>query len=137
MRALRALNPQTNTTRCFPQYIGGSTTDDPDLQWFNKYVVDTVTSTDRTGGAPDQVTMYDYLDGAAWHYDDDDGMTKEKSKTWSQWRGYGHVRVRTGGQGGAAAMKSQSDSLLPARHERRPPEHLRRHQERVRHPRLG
>nr|WP_308114672.1 polymorphic toxin-type HINT domain-containing protein [Streptomyces sp. ISL-12] len=104
--------PETNTTRCFPQYIGGSTTDDPDLQWFNKYVVDTVTSTDRTGGAPDQVTMYDYLDGAAWHYDDDDGMTRKKSKTWSQWRGYGHVRVRTGGQGGASAMKSQTDSYF-------------------------
>ncbi|WP_329410362.1 polymorphic toxin-type HINT domain-containing protein [Streptomyces sp. NBC_00704] len=104
--------PETNTTRCFPQYIGGSSTDDPDRQWFNKYVVKTVTSTDRTGGAPDQVTMYDYLDGAAWHYDDDDGMTKEKSKTWSQWRGYGHVRVRTGGQGGASAMKSQTDSYF-------------------------
>jgi RHS repeat-associated protein len=104
--------PETNTTRCFPQYIGGSTTDDPDRQWFNKYVVNTVTSTDRTGGAPDQVTMYDYLDGAAWHYDDDDGMTKEKSKTWSQWRGYGHVRVRTGGQGGASAMKSQADTYF-------------------------
>ncbi|MEU9173820.1 polymorphic toxin-type HINT domain-containing protein [Streptomyces sp. NPDC048420] len=104
--------PQTNTTRCFPQYIGGSTSDDPDLQWFNRYVVSTVTESDRTGGAPDQVTMYDYLDGAAWHYDDDDGMTKEKSKTWSQWRGYGHVRVRSGGQGGASAMKSQEDSYF-------------------------
>ncbi|MFG2471118.1 polymorphic toxin-type HINT domain-containing protein [Streptomyces canus] len=104
--------PETNTTRCFPQYIGGSTSADPDLQWFNKYVVSTVTQTDRTGGAPDQVTMYDYLDGAAWHYDDDDGMTKEKSKTWSQWRGYGHVRVRSGGQGGASAMKSQEDSYF-------------------------
>ncbi|MEU1280958.1 polymorphic toxin-type HINT domain-containing protein [Streptomyces sp. NPDC005805] len=56
--------------------------------------------------------MYDYLGDAAWHYDDDDGLTKEKAKTWSQWRGYGHVRVRTGGQGGAAAMKSQADSYF-------------------------
>ena len=78
---------------------------------------------------------YDYLDGAAWHYDDDDGLTKEKYKTWSQWRGYGHVRVSTGGQGGAAAMKSQDRPLLPARHGRRPQGHLRRHQARVRHPR--
>ncbi|MDX2602880.1 polymorphic toxin-type HINT domain-containing protein [Streptomyces caniscabiei] len=104
--------PQTNTTRCFPQYIGGSSSDDPELQWFNKYVVDTVTATDRTGGSPDQVTMYDYLDGAAWHYDDDDGMSKAKLRTWSQWRGYGHVRVRTGGQGGASAMKTQQDSYF-------------------------
>ncbi|MEU3249919.1 polymorphic toxin-type HINT domain-containing protein [Streptomyces sp. NPDC006997] len=102
--------PQTNTSRCFPQYIGGSSTDDPDLHWFNKYVTSTVTLTDRTGGAPDQVTSYAYLDGAAWHYDDDDGLTKEKEKTWSQWRGYGHVRVKTGGQGGAAAMRSQTDT---------------------------
>ncbi|MFJ8112248.1 RHS repeat-associated core domain-containing protein [Streptomyces sp. NPDC096132] len=101
--------PQTNTTRCFPQYIGGDSTDAPEREWFNKYVVTSVTATDRTGGAPDQVTSYEYLDGAAWHFDDDDGLTKEKYKTWSQWRGYGHVRVKNGGQGGAAAMKSQED----------------------------
>lgn len=104
--------PETNTTRCFPQYIGGSASDDPELQWFNKYVVTSVTATDRTGGAPDQVTNYSYLGGAAWHYDDDDGLTKEKFKTWSQWRGYGHVRVQTGGHGGASAMKSQQDSYF-------------------------
>ncbi|QNE77537.1 sugar-binding protein [Streptomyces finlayi] len=98
--------PQTNTTRCFPQYIGGSTSDDPTLQWFNKYVVDAVTLTDRTGTAPDQVTRYTYVGYAAWHFDDDDGLTKEKFKTWSQWRGYGHVRVQTGGVG---AMKSQEE----------------------------
>ncbi|WP_406010268.1 sugar-binding protein [Streptomyces sp. NBC_00637] len=101
--------PQTNTTRCFPQFIGGDSTDAPDREWFNKYVVTSVVATDRTGGSPDQVTAYEYLDGAAWHFDDDDGLTKEKYKTWSQWRGYGHVRVKNGGQGGAAAMKSQED----------------------------
>ncbi|MFF4437778.1 RHS repeat-associated core domain-containing protein [Streptomyces sp. NPDC001621] len=101
--------PETNTTRCFPQYIGGDSSDAPDREWFNKYVVTSVTATDRTGGAPDQVAAYDYLDGAAWHFDDDDGLTKEKYKSWSQWRGYGHVRVQTGGQGGAAAMKTQQD----------------------------
>ncbi|MFE4175920.1 polymorphic toxin-type HINT domain-containing protein [Streptomyces sp. NPDC056909] len=104
--------PQTNTTRCFPQYIGGTTTDDPERQWFNKYVVTSVTATDRTGGSPDRVTMYEYLGGAAWHYDDDDGLTKEEFKTWSQWRGYGRVQVKTGGQGGAAAMKSQADTYF-------------------------
>ncbi|MGA5267209.1 polymorphic toxin-type HINT domain-containing protein [Streptomyces lydicamycinicus] len=105
--------PESNTTRCFPQFIGGSSSDDMDREWFNKYVVESVTTTDRTGGAPDQVTRYDYRDDAAWHYDDDDGLTKEKFKTWSQWRGYGHVRVQTGGQGtGADAMKTQEDSYF-------------------------
>lgn len=104
--------PQNNTTRCFPQMLGGSADEDPERQWFNKYVVTSVTTTDRTGGAPDQATAYTYLDGAAWHYDDDDGLTKEKFKTWSQWRGYGHVRVQTGGHGGASAMKSQQDTYF-------------------------
>ncbi|WP_224756479.1 RHS repeat domain-containing protein [Streptomyces sp. col6] len=104
--------PETNTTRCFPQYIGGDSTADADLQWFNKYVAQSVTKTDRTGKSPDQVTLYDYIGDAAWHYDDDDGLTKEKDKTWSQWRGYQHVRVRTGGQGGATEMKTQQDSYF-------------------------
>ncbi|MEW2065432.1 sugar-binding protein, partial [Streptomyces sp. NPDC007346] len=85
--------PETNTTRCFPQYIGGNDTDPATEQWFNKYVTTSVTRTDRTGGSPDQVTSYQYLGDAAWHYNDDDGLTKEKEKTWSQWRGYGQVRV--------------------------------------------
>ncbi|MGW7611811.1 polymorphic toxin-type HINT domain-containing protein [Streptomyces sp. NPDC054766] len=100
--------PQTNTTRCYPVYFTKSGDADPSLQWFNKYVVDAVTQTDRTKSSPDQVTRYDYLDGAAWHYTDDDGLTKEKYKTWSQWRGYAHVRVRTGGQD-PVGMKSQTD----------------------------
>ncbi|WBB64609.1 polymorphic toxin-type HINT domain-containing protein [Streptomyces sp. WMMC500] len=104
--------PQTNTTRCFPQYIGGSATADPERQWFNKYVTVSVTGTDRTGGASGSMTRYEYLGGAAWHYDDDDGLTKEKFKTWSQWRGYGQVRVKTGGLLGDEAMESQSDTYF-------------------------
>ncbi|MER7969458.1 polymorphic toxin-type HINT domain-containing protein [Streptomyces sp. NPDC096080] len=104
--------PETNTSRCFPQLVGGSDTQDPELHWFNKYVVTSVTSTDRTGHAPDGVTAYEYLDGAAWHYDDDNGLVKEKNKTWSQWRGYGHVRVKSGGQGGGTALKTQEDSYF-------------------------
>jgi RHS repeat-associated protein len=104
--------PETNTTRCFPQMLGGTDTQEPEQHWFNKYVVTSVTATDRTGGAPDAVTAYEYLGGAAWHYDDDDGLTKERDKTWSQWRGYSHVRVKTGGQGGAAYLKTQQDNYF-------------------------
>ncbi|GAA2490717.1 RHS repeat-associated core domain-containing protein [Actinocorallia cavernae] len=104
--------PEKNTTRCYPQFIGGDANDAPERQWFNKYVVTSTTKTDRTGGAPDSVTAYEYLGDAAWHYDDDDGLTKQKYKTWSQWRGYGHVRVKSGGQGGASALKSQQDTYF-------------------------
>ncbi|MEU8177384.1 type IV secretion protein Rhs, partial [Microbispora hainanensis] len=89
--------PETNTRRCFPVKWTPAGYEDPITDWFHKYVVTQVVQTDRTGGSPDALTTYEYLDGAAWHYDDDDGMTKEKYKTWSQWRGYGRVRVRTGG----------------------------------------
>ncbi len=100
--------PSANTTRCYPVYYTKEGDKDPTLQWFDKYVVDSVTRTDRTNASPDMVTRYTYLDGAAWHYDDDDGLTKEKYKTWSEWRGYSHVRVETGGQD-PVGMKSQTD----------------------------
>ena len=98
--------PETNTTHCFPQKY--QPTDDVPVttEWFNKYVVDSVIATDRTGGAPDMVTKYTYVDGGAWAFADDEGITKEKLKTWSQWRGHGHVRVETGG---VARMSAQTE----------------------------
>ncbi|WP_111490637.1 HNH/ENDO VII family nuclease [Peterkaempfera bronchialis] len=98
--------PQTNTTRCYPQPYQPSNEAPVTTEWFNKYVVNVVTATDRTGKAPDSETRYSYLGGAAWHFDDDDGLTKEKLKSWSQWRGYEHVRVQTGS---ALAMSTQAD----------------------------
>ncbi|MEV6973225.1 RHS repeat-associated core domain-containing protein [Kitasatospora sp. NPDC093806] len=98
--------PQTNTTRCFPQMYQASEETPVLTEWFNKYVVDAVIATDRTGGAPDMVTHYTYLGDAAWHYDDEDGLTKDKLKTWSQWRGYARTRVETGGVTG---MTTQAD----------------------------
>ncbi|MDL4813185.1 RHS repeat domain-containing protein [Actinomadura opuntiae] len=89
--------PETNTKRCFPVYWQAPGHDSPIRDWFHKYVVTQVVQTDRTGGAPDMITDYSYLGDPAWHYDDDDGMTKAKYKTWSQWRGYGQVRTTTGG----------------------------------------
>ncbi|CNE28938.1 Cell wall-associated polypeptide CWBP200 [Mycobacterium tuberculosis] len=88
--------PETNTTRCMPVIWTPPGREDPITDWFHKYVVTSVIQTDRTGLAPDMATRYEYLGGAAWHFDDDDGLTKEKEKTWSQWRGYGHVRTLTG-----------------------------------------
>ncbi|WP_339156513.1 RHS repeat-associated core domain-containing protein [Actinomadura luteofluorescens] len=88
--------PETNTTRCMPVIWTPPGREDPITDWFHKYVVTSVIQTDRTGLSPDMATKYQYLGGAAWHFDDDDGLTKEKRKTWSQWRGYGQVRTLTG-----------------------------------------
>ncbi|MFJ3528101.1 polymorphic toxin-type HINT domain-containing protein [Streptomyces sp. NPDC090132] len=102
--------PETNTTRCYPQYLD----QDPDatsteIQWFNKYVTSQVTVSDRTGGAADMITRYEYTGPAAWHYNDSDGMIRKKYRTWDQWRGYGQVRTLTGGSSG---MKSQEDAYF-------------------------
>ncbi|MFV2216743.1 RHS repeat-associated core domain-containing protein [Actinomadura sp. LOL_016] len=88
--------PETNATRCMPVIWTPPGREDPMTDWFHKYVVTSVTQVDRTGLSPNMTTKYDYVGGAAWHFDDDDGLTKEKEKTWSQWRGYGHVRTFTG-----------------------------------------
>ncbi|MGK4579091.1 polymorphic toxin-type HINT domain-containing protein [Kitasatospora sp. HPMI-4] len=101
--------PQSNTTRCFPQMYQASSKDLVTTEWFNKYVVNSVTTTDRTGGAPNMITRYSYLGDAAWHYDDDNGLTQEKLKTWSQWRGYAQTRVQSGGTGG---MSTQTDHFF-------------------------
>lgn len=67
--------------------------------WFHKYVVDNVRENDTKSpleGFPLSVlTSYKY-DKPAWRYADDDGLTKDKYRTWSQWRGYGLVSVIKG-----------------------------------------
>jgi RHS repeat-associated protein len=101
--------PDANTKRCYPQYWSPENATKPQLDWFHKYVVTEVQQIDRTGGAPKEVTDYQYLDGGAWHHDDDDGLTDEKYKTWSQWRGFGKVRVI---HGDASEQQSQTDYLF-------------------------
>ncbi|GAA2313544.1 RHS repeat-associated core domain-containing protein [Nonomuraea roseoviolacea subsp. roseoviolacea] len=92
-------DPDSNTRRCYPQYWSPEGATSPKLDWFHKYVVTQIQQIDRTGGAPDTLETYEYLGGGAWHHDDDDGLTKDKYKTWSQWRGYGKVRVLRGAPG--------------------------------------
>ncbi|GAB1823445.1 RHS repeat-associated core domain-containing protein [Herbidospora sp. RD11066] len=90
--------PHSNTKRCFPQW---STQDGTDatLDWFHKYVVDRLDVYDNGGGFTHEQTNYDYLDTPAWRYDDSE-LVEEKKRTWGQFRGYGHVRVRTGLESG-------------------------------------
>ncbi|MFI7609498.1 RHS repeat domain-containing protein [Micromonospora sp. NPDC049366] len=103
-------SPQNNTKRCYPV---------KEQQWdktirteyFHRYLVSTVTQADcvtATGpdcanavGAPDVTTSYEYVGTPAWHHTDDDGITRDKLRTWSDFRGYRQVNTRVGepGQG--------------------------------------
>lgn len=95
-------NPETNTMRCFPvRWAKKNFAERTD--WFHKYVVARVSRSDRlrvhgttTSTFADQVTSYEYLDGAAWHWDSSE-FTNEDKKTWNEFRGFGRVRVRSGG----------------------------------------
>jgi RHS repeat-associated protein len=88
-------NPETNTYRCYPTYWTPPNENQPILDWFHKYVVANVTEDARTGGPSMVKTEYQYLDGAAWHYDQDDEEEANR-RTWSEWRGFGRVRTLLG-----------------------------------------
>ncbi|MFJ5552951.1 RHS repeat-associated core domain-containing protein [Streptomyces sp. NPDC093225] len=85
-----------NGLRCFPikwSQAGGTPTTD----WFHKYVVTDVFQEDAQGGSDTQETYYSYPSGGAgWAYADDEGLTKDSNRTWSQWRGYEKVTTTTG-----------------------------------------
>jgi RHS repeat-associated protein len=86
--------PDANTDLCYPDYWTPPGTAGPIEDWFNKYVVDTVTQQDTTGGGVPVQTSYSYS-GAAWHYNDD-SLTRSQQRTWDQWRGFRTVTTETG-----------------------------------------
>ncbi|MCP3755996.1 hypothetical protein [Streptomyces sp. TBY4] len=92
--------PGESTKRCYPVVWSPPGFLDPITDWFHKYVVTQVIETDRTGGAPDSVTYYDYQGPAAWRKAEPDGMTEDKYLTWGGWQGYGKVKVTNGGETG-------------------------------------
>ena len=80
----------TNTKRCYPVYWSPNGENTPVLDWFQKYPVSAISTTDPLGGSEAVEHTYTYSGGGAWHYNEDP-FTKEKERTWSSWRGYGQV----------------------------------------------
>ncbi|GAB3801169.1 RHS repeat-associated core domain-containing protein [Micromonospora zhanjiangensis] len=94
-----SIKPENNNKRCYPvRWTPPGFSEVTD--YFNRYVVNEVTETDRTGGSTRVLHHYSYWGDPAWHYTDDDGLISDEAKTWSQWRGYGKVGVTTGDPGG-------------------------------------
>ena len=115
-----------NTKRCMPAYYSWPGTGDPTIDWFHKYVVTRVDLDDVATDQLNETTFYDYLDSPAWHYLDDE-ITKDKYKTWGDWRGYGQVRVRHGDASGKQTaveyryLRGMDGDKQTQRH---PPRHL-------------
>lgn len=96
-----------NTYRCYPSYWTPPGQTSPQLDWFNKFLVNSVTTEDPTGGGLPVQTSYAYVGDPAWHFDDDP-LTQAKYRTWNQWRGYGQVETRTGTSPGKITLSRQT-----------------------------
>ncbi|MEU6901659.1 RHS repeat domain-containing protein [Streptomyces virginiae] len=85
-----------NSLSCYPVYwpINGG---DPKLDWFHKYNVSAVTIADPAGQNDLLEYSYEYAN-PGWHHNDDP-LTPEDERTWSDWRGYGKVTAYTGATG--------------------------------------
>ncbi|MFC9606267.1 ricin-type beta-trefoil lectin domain protein [Streptomyces niveus] len=120
---------ESNTGLCYPAYWHP----DPDkidesIEWFNKYVVDTVEELPGVNGVATVSTSYVYGDGGdskgAWALNQAE-FSKKKTRTYDQWRGFSRVRTISGAdssdahQGSARSMsevryfRGMNDDPLP------------------------
>ncbi|MFI8891026.1 polymorphic toxin-type HINT domain-containing protein [Streptomyces paradoxus] len=87
----------------------------PAKSWFNKYVVSSVTETDKvTSHSKPTVTMYTYAD-PAWAKSDDE-FTRPALRTYSDWRGHRQVTVRKGSRTSSEPGVPQSQSQSVTRY---------------------
>ncbi|MFF6975031.1 MULTISPECIES: RHS repeat-associated core domain-containing protein [Streptomyces] len=93
----------SNGRTCFPAYWVPPGGTQPQLDWFHKYLVNEVREIDLVGGAPEEVTSYEYVGAAAWRHDEAE-LVPAELKTWGQWRGYQGVKVRTGAVGSVRTL---------------------------------
>ncbi|TDD58955.1 hypothetical protein E1263_16850 [Kribbella antibiotica] len=96
----------TNTKRCYP--VKWTPPRDVErLDWFHKYVLDNVVTSDPTGNGATMMTQYLYSSGGAWHYQESP-LLKDEDKTWSDWRGYSLVTTYTGDAADTTSPRSRS-----------------------------
>lgn len=105
-------SPKSNTRRCYPVYWAPPGYEDPVLDWFQKHTVDSVVESDQRGGTVQKITAYTYKGGAAWHYADDDGLTKDKYRTWSDFRGFATVETVSGDPNSGDPLSRTSTTYL-------------------------
>ncbi|WP_285663455.1 RHS repeat-associated core domain-containing protein [Actinorhabdospora filicis] len=97
---------ETNNKRCYPIYWTRPGQVNAKVDWFHKYVVNAVYSSDPYGNATSQmVTRYEYLGDPAWRRAEENGLTPKDKLTYSDWRGYERVRTIIGQNGDE--MKSE------------------------------
>lgn len=96
--------PDANTRRCFPIRWQPEGSGPQVLEYFHKYLVDSVIENPGGSTSPALQTSYRYVDTPAWHYDDNP-LTPVADRTWGQFRGYGVVDVITGSTAGQRSQE--------------------------------
>ncbi|MFD4953477.1 RHS repeat-associated core domain-containing protein [Streptomyces sp. NPDC058451] len=84
----------SNTQSCYPQYWHINGAKEALIDWFHKYRVTSVSTSDPTGHSDAVENTYTYS-GPAWHYNDSP-FTPVGERTWSMWRGYSQVTATKG-----------------------------------------
>ncbi|MFF0435276.1 polymorphic toxin-type HINT domain-containing protein [Streptomyces sp. NPDC004327] len=100
--------PETNTMACMPvKWVkpGSPTNAKPELDWFNKYLVGSITQESRVTSGVARVTEYEYGGGAAWHRNESE-FADDDARTYDNFRGYATVTTTTGN--GTDGPKSKS-----------------------------
>jgi RHS repeat-associated protein len=90
-------NDAQNTMLCYPVWWYPTGAVSPVEDYFNVYIVDSVTEQDPTGGSANDTiqTTYTPVGSPAWHYDYNP-LIPATQLTWDQWRGYPGMTVSTG-----------------------------------------
>ncbi|TDV56088.1 RHS repeat-associated protein [Actinophytocola oryzae] len=97
-------HPESNTLRCYPvKWAKKDFAEQTD--YFHKYVVESITESDRLATNTEQETRYQYLDGAAWAYDDSE-FTKDDHRDWNVFHGFRRVRITKGKPGDLAGPQT-------------------------------
>jgi RHS repeat-associated protein len=100
-------NPESNTLRCYPvKWTPDNGVERED--YFHKYVVESVSTSDRVAASAEQLVRYEYLDGAAWRRNQSE-FTKDDKRTWNEFRGFGRVRTRIGNENDAAGPVTMTE----------------------------
>lgn len=85
---------------------------EPELDWFHKYVVESVAEQETTASGDTVWTSYDYSTagggtGVLWGWDDSE-FTDDDHRTYSQWRGYPQVTTRVGDPAEGARLTTRT-----------------------------
>ncbi|MBV1850678.1 RHS repeat domain-containing protein [Catellatospora tritici] len=89
-------NWDVNTEDCYNIFHTPEDSNDSGFGIFHKYLVTKVVYKDLVGGSPDQVTQYDYSQSTATWAHPRSPFVADSDESWSDWRGYGKVRVLQG-----------------------------------------